>query len=451
MLVCNVLGHTRHRVEHPSVVVHVQIPALPPRRHPSMMPGPARQCGRTVRGCLLCPQHSQAADVVEVMQRIVQRVFEQPPNRYPFVADRDPSAPVRCARPVGARSEPAGLATQIRDDGVGIFVVVCLGTRLISASVPIAGYAGSSSASACSTPKTCSAVMSRLCVGVFDRRPRLRSWPHSQLGALLDEYLTPLRSQLDDRLGQRRVVVDGAVEPARRTAFVISITHALRMPVDERLCEYRSRQGSSGARHDRQRRGAVVGAIGAGEQRRARQPAVDRGRARRPSAIAQTIRLWPRPMSPQTNTPSTIVRQSASRATLPRPSSQTPSCSTSPASGVDEAHREEHQLARSSNSVPATAANGAAVDDGRLDLDARAMPAGCRRRRRRKHSSVDRIDLLDTLFVRRRGAVDQRVRGPGLTSVCRRGGRAGSRTGARSPRPDGSRCRGSRRRCRRRR
>ena len=43
---------------------------------------------------------------------------------------------------------------------------------------------------------------------------------------------------------------------------------------------------------------------------RAHEPAVDRPRAHeRPSAIAQTIRLWPRVWSPQTNTPSTLVAQ----------------------------------------------------------------------------------------------------------------------------------------------
>ena len=38
----------------------------------------------------------------------------------------------------------------------------------------------------------------------------------------------------------------------------------------------------------------------------------------RPSAIAQTMRDWPRPMSPATNTPSTFVDQFRSLATAPR-------------------------------------------------------------------------------------------------------------------------------------
>jgi hypothetical protein len=36
----------------------------------------------------------------------------------------------------------------------------------------------------------------------------------------------------------------------------------------------------------------------------------------------------------------------ASRAMLPRSSRSTPSCSTSPASRAEEAHREQHQLGR---------------------------------------------------------------------------------------------------------
>ena len=60
--------------------------------------------------------------------------------------------------------------------------------------------------------------------------------------------------------------------------------------------------------------GAASGVSGAG---RSVSPISQRSTAAahdRPSAIAHTIRLWPRPMSPQTNTPSTLVCQSLVRA-----------------------------------------------------------------------------------------------------------------------------------------
>ena len=52
--------------------------------------------------------------------------------------------------------------------------------------------------------------------------------------------------------------------------------------------------------------------------------------ALRPSAIAHTMRDWPRCMSPAVNTPSTLVIQFPSRDTLPRSVSSTPSSSSSP-------------------------------------------------------------------------------------------------------------------------
>ena len=67
----------------------------------------------------------------------------------------------------------------------------------------------------------------------------------------------------------------------------------------------------------------------------------------RPSAIAHTMRLCPRPMSPHANTPSSVVWNDESRATLPRSSRLDPelfdhACPL----GADEAQREQHQLAR---------------------------------------------------------------------------------------------------------
>ncbi len=48
----------------------------------------------------------------------------------------------------------------------------------------------------------------------------------------------------------------------------------------------------------------------------------------RPSAMAQTIRLCPRVWSPHTKTPSTLVAQSGSLATVPRGPTSMPSSST---------------------------------------------------------------------------------------------------------------------------
>ena len=56
--------------------------------------------------------------------------------------------------------------------------------------------------------------------------------------------------------------------------------------------------------------------------------------AARPSAIAHTISDWPRPASPATKTPSALVAYDASRATLPRSSRSTPSCSIRPGRSV---------------------------------------------------------------------------------------------------------------------
>ena len=73
-----------------------------------------------------------------------------------------------------------------------------------------------------------------------------------------------------------------------------------------------------------------VGLMGAG---RALAPVRKRSTplaAERPSAMAHTISDWPRPASPATYTPGTLVAKSASRAMLPRSSSSRPNCSTRP-------------------------------------------------------------------------------------------------------------------------
>ena len=62
--------------------------------------------------------------------------------------------------------------------------------------------------------------------------------------------------------------------------------------------------------------------------------------------MAHTIRLWPRVMSPQTNTPGTLVDHEESAATVPRALTSRPSSATTPfALGPQEPHGQQHQLA----------------------------------------------------------------------------------------------------------
>src|SRR5437868_9945049 len=74
--------------------------------------------------------------------------------------------------------------------------------------------------------------------------------------------------------------------------------------------------------------GRAVGAIGAGSCVSPISHASTPAAHDRPSAIAQTIRLWPRPISPQAKTPRLLVITLASRATLARGSNLAPGCSS---------------------------------------------------------------------------------------------------------------------------
>ena len=67
----------------------------------------------------------------------------------------------------------------------------------------------------------------------------------------------------------------------------------------------------------------------------------------RPSAIAHTIKLCPLPMSPHANTPASLVANESLLATLPRSSSvDAQLVEQTRTLGADEAHREQHELAR---------------------------------------------------------------------------------------------------------
>ena len=126
-------------------------------------------------------------------------------------------------------------------------------------------------------------------------------------------------------------------------------------------------------------------------------------------------------MSPQANTPASLVMNDASRATLLRGSSSTPSSSSRPgALGAEEAHREQHELARQ-------------LEVGALDLLEPAVDHLDLVRPQRAHVAVvvvdealgvHAVDALAALFVRRRDLEDVGERGPrvgGRPRVGRRG------------------------------
>src|SRR5690606_29999369 len=121
-------------------------------------------------------------------------------------------------------------------------------------------------------------------------------------------------------------------------------------------------RGRKRAVRDRDRRrqpiGRAVGGIGYGRSLRPVRWASTPRAAARPSAMAHTIRDWPRPMSPAANTPSTDVRYSASRTTLPRWSRSTPSWSRRPSRcGTRKPIARVTSSAGISRSVPSTGSN----------------------------------------------------------------------------------------------
>ena len=173
----------------------------------------------------------------------------------------------------------------------------------------------------------------------------------------------------------------------------------------------------------------------------------------RPSAIAQTIRLWPRVMSPAVKTLSTLVRlfgvglDVAHRGRARRRAARACPCargrrSPSPAGrgrpGRSSRCRGSRRTASGrSSAFISTRTVSSAVDAAVLAEE----PLG-----------VDRVLADAPLLVGRGDAEDVRPLRPGVRRRPRRragGGR--SRTGGRSCSPGGGRCPGSRRRCRRRR
>jgi hypothetical protein len=63
-------------------------------------------------------------DIVQVMERVVQRMFEKSPDRVAVVANGDPTPPNVRASGGGPVSKTESLAVEVLDDRVGIFVTV---------------------------------------------------------------------------------------------------------------------------------------------------------------------------------------------------------------------------------------------------------------------------------------------------------------------------------------
>ena len=95
-----------------------------------------------------------------------------------------------------------------------------------------------------------------------------------------------------------------------------------------------------------QRSASWPGTIGEGNEVSPMSQRSTAAAAERPSAMAHTIRLWPRVWSPQTKTPSTLVAQAGVRRHgAPAVDLQPELGHRAPALGAHEAHGQEHQLA----------------------------------------------------------------------------------------------------------
>ena len=99
----------------------------------------------------------------------------------------------------------------------------------------------------------------------------------------------------------------------------------------------------------------------------------------RPSAMAQTMRLCPRVWSPHTKTPSTLVAQSASAATVPRGSDLHAELGHRVATfRADEAHGQQHEVA-----LELELGAGDLLEDRAAVLGRASRPRGPRRARTR--------------------------------------------------------------------
>ena len=74
---------------------------------------------------MLRPKLAQPSfDIVQVMDRVVQRMFEKSPDRVVVVANGDPTPPLVRVNGSGPVSKTESLAIEVLDNRVGIFVAV---------------------------------------------------------------------------------------------------------------------------------------------------------------------------------------------------------------------------------------------------------------------------------------------------------------------------------------
>ena len=167
--------------------------------------------------------------------------------------------------------------------------------------------------------------------------------------------------------------------------------------------------------------GRAVGRIGDGSWVSPISHASTPAAHERPSAIAHTMRLWPRPMSPHANTPSSVVMNvRVARHVAARVELDAELLEHALLLRAEEAHREEHELARQ-------------LEVGALDLLELAVDhldlVGAQRAHvavvvAEEALGVDAVDALAALLVRRRHPEDVRPRGPRVGGRARVG-RAG--------------------------
>jgi hypothetical protein len=80
---------------------------------------------RQFGGGVLRPKLAQPSfDIVQMMDRVVQRMFEKSPDRVVVAANGDPTPPHVRASGSGPVSKTESLAVEVLDDRVGIFVAV---------------------------------------------------------------------------------------------------------------------------------------------------------------------------------------------------------------------------------------------------------------------------------------------------------------------------------------
>ena len=155
-----------------------------------------------------------------------------------------------------------------------------------------------------------------------------------------------------------------------------------------------------------QRIGAVSGAIGAGSRVSPMSARSTAAAHERPSAIAHTMRLCPRPMSPHTNTLSRLVAVLAVPVDVAAfVERRRRAVRAARSLGTDESHREEHDLARQFElGAFDRFERHAAVDDRLFDF-VRAQRAEVAVVVAEEALGVHREDALAALFVcgRRRG------------------------------------------------